>query len=162
MDNTPTALKLDHAIEKIDGQTYIIQAMRPSRVFVLGLELTKLIGEPFAAASMAGMDEDDDKAGEAASMAIRALMKNVDPDRFLEITQELMGAIEHRDGKTAEMITPEYFEQHFHAKSGRMLKLLGKALRFQFKDFFEELLAAVGSVMEQAADAKEKKKKQSA
>lgn len=142
-------VKLDHEFVTIDGEKYLIQAMRPSRVFVLGLELTKIIGEPFAAAAAAGQDENDEKAANAVSMAAKALMHNVDPERFLQIAQELMGSVELQ-GSNKKMLGGKEFDHHFHGKTGALLKLLGVCMQFQFKDFFAALLEAVGGVMDQA------------
>ena len=115
---------------KVDGQTYKVVLLPPTRALKIAMKLTKLIGEPMAA--MAGAGGDEISSAKALPAAVKALMERIDEDSVLDLIKEMIGTCV-KENKSLN------FEDEFHGRLGHLIKLFAAVLEVQFKDFFTDL-----------------------
>ena len=120
----------------VDGETYEIHVLPPTRSLKLLTKLAKIAGEPFA--QMAGAGKNEDKMAELLPMVFGALAKRLDDDVVISIIHQLVATAQF-DGK------PIQFERHFQAKLGTLFVLLKAILEVQYSDFFQSLTDLMGS-----------------
>lgn len=125
-------------IASVDNFNYKIVAFGPSQGFKLAARLMKFVGEPVAA--MASAAGNEAKALEVIPLAVKALCSNLDEDSVLSLIKELLTSVVYQNKQIN-------FEEHFQGRLGHMMKVVGKVVEFQFKDFFTELGDSFASAM---------------
>lgn len=146
-----------HKIVEVSGLKYMIVHPNPERAWFMGVQLMKIIGEPFA--SMATV-ADEASAGQAISGAVGTLMSNINPAESFSIMKEVLGHVEHH-GERKALLTGEDFTEHFRGRPGHMLKVFSAAVEFQFADFSAAIGDAIAAVFKRVEKAKAGKASQS-
>lgn len=123
----------------IDGEEYKLHALSPSQALKIAAKLTKIIGEPLA--RMSAADGKEDRVSEVLPMAVKALTERLDEDQIVSIIEQLLKCVSH-SGK------PITLNDHFQARLGRLIQLVGEILTYQFSDFFSAIGQAVAKVGE--------------
>lgn len=134
---------------EVDGFRYLITHPDPDTAWKMGIDLTKMVAEPFAA--MAIVSEDKSKLGESLAKAIKLLLNNIDPQQSLSLIKKLLSYVELQgevggDNKKMMMTDPAY-KSHFQGRHGSMVKLAVEVLIFQQKDFFAAISGGIAEMM---------------
>lgn len=135
----------------VDGSVYAITHQNPTKAFDLGIQLTKVLGEPVAAMAMAA--DDPEAAAQAVPFAIRSLLSNIKPGESIGLIKAVLSSVE-RQGDGKALLTGSVFDSHFQGRLGHMMKVFQAAVEFQFEDFFNAIGDAIASAMEKALSKK--------
>ncbi len=134
---------------EVDGFRYLITHPDPDTAWKMGIDLTKMVAEPFAA--MALVSEDKSKLGESLSKALKLLLGNIEPQQSLSLIRKLLAYVECQgavDGENKKiMMTDPGYKSHFQGRHGSMMKLAVEVLIFQQKDFFAAISGAIAEMM---------------
>jgi hypothetical protein len=136
MEDTRGSGELQKYVD-VDGRTYKVHMLSPSKAFKISAKLFKLIGEPMAALAASSDKKNEEKATQAIPMAVKALCHNLDEEAVLILIKELIATTSY-DNKSIN------FEDHFQGKLGLLMKLLVKIIEVQFGDFIEGMGALFG------------------
>lgn len=135
MNHPGRELDLNPVIQ-IDGHTFNVSLLTPTRAWELGAKLINLVGEPIAA--LAG-SENPDKMKEALPLAVKALGKNLSNPEALSIVQALFRQVSQQ----GRMIN---FDTYFLGQMGLMFKVLVKLIEIQFSDYFQGVVESVQQI----------------
>jgi hypothetical protein len=122
---------------EVDGSTYCVHLLSPSKALKLSFKLTKLVGEPMAQMANASQGKD---VAELLPIAVRALLSRLDENEVLGIIKEMVATctLENK---------PINFEDSFQGRLGHLVKLVAKVMEVQFSDFFAGLAETLGQTM---------------
>jgi len=132
---------------EVDGVRYLITHPNPEAGIRLGVELLKLIGE--SAASLAQVDPD--KASEALASAVKLLLQNLEPDKFVDITKRVLSTVEIQSDKKM-LINSTVYSAHFRGRLGSLMTLTAEALAFTHESFFNAIVDGVAVMMKKAGE----------
>lgn len=139
---------------EIGGFRYLITHPNPEVAWEIGIELTRLVGEPLSA--MAQSAGDEKKAAEALPNAVRALLNKVDPKQSLALIKRVLSWVELQGEVGADnkkmLLNDTGFKIHFHGRSGGPIRVASEALAFTHADFFDAIADGIASVMKKAGD----------
>lgn len=139
---------------EVGGMRYLISHPNPEIAWEVGVELTKYIAEPMASMSLSGGNEE--AAGQALPMAVRALLNKIDAKQSLELIKKILSWVEIQgpvDGPNKkQLITKEVFKIHFIGRSGDPLRLASEVVGFTHSDFFDAIADGVAGIMKKAGE----------
>ena len=122
---------------EIDGETYKIHLLPPTRALQFSVKLTKLIGEPLA--NMAAAQDKD--PAELLPLAVRALVSRLDEGEVVTLVKAMAETCTKNNQKIN-------FEADFQGRLGHLVKLVGKVMEVQFGGFFSGLSEMLGQAMQ--------------
>jgi hypothetical protein len=126
----------------VDGVQYKFQYMPPSKAFDLSARLGKLVMEPIT--MMAPAAGDDKKLVEMLPLAVKLLKSNLHEKEIWGIILELVRYVYIDGNKMIDV------DREFCGRMGHLLKVVGIAVEFQCKDFFEAVVQATAGLIEKA------------
>lgn len=142
-ENGRTVPEYQRVIE-VDGESYKLLSMSPSKAFELNVKLSKIIGGPVA--TLAESAGDADKAGALVPIAFEALQKNLDSKELWPLVTLLLKHCEYEK----QVITDATIEVHFKGRMGHMMKVVAHCIEFQCADFFLEIANSITGLMTKA------------
>lgn len=126
----------------VDGVQYKFQYMPPSKAFDLSARLGKLVMEPLGV--MATSAGDEDKLSQVLPVAMKMLKTNLNEKEIWAMILELMRYIYVDGNKMIDV------DREFCGRMGHMMKIVGIAIEFQCKDFFDAVVQAIAGLIEKA------------
>jgi hypothetical protein len=127
----------------VDGFKYLIKHQSPDIAWDIGVELSKLIGEPGAVMATS-------KEGEATTtlaIAVRSFLSKVNSKDSWSLVKRLLSSVECQGPEEGDikkiLLNDVGIKLHFHGKSGSIIKLVSKVVEFTHTDFF----VAIGDVI---------------
>lgn len=143
MEN-PGRVELQKYID-VDGVQYKFQYMPPSKAFDLSARLGKLVMEPLS--TMAAAGGDDKKLLDTLPLAVKVLKMNLHEKEIWGIILELMRYVFIDGNKLLDV------DRDFCGKMGHLMKVVGIAVEFQCKDFFDAVVQATAGLIDKAKSA---------
>jgi hypothetical protein len=122
---------------EVGGHKYIVTHPDPETAFKMGMEFSRLIGEPISALAGAGGGD----IGGAMQTAAKLLLQKLEPDMLFKILKKTLLYVELQKDEDAGdkqkmMMTETSLKLHFQGRHGDMLQLFVEAVAFQQADFF--------------------------
>lgn len=114
----------------IEGKSYKINTLPPSRAIKLLSKITKIVGGPMAL--MAGNGGDESKVEELIPQAMSVLVDKLDEDVVLGIVKEMVSCV-FVDNKSIN------FETEFMGKLGVLFDLCREVLEVNYSDFLGKI-----------------------
>ena len=138
---------------EVKGFRYLINHQNPEAAWDIGIELTKLIGEPMSSMATAG---NDSNAGAALSMAVKVLLSKVDSKSSWSLMKRILSSVEcqgpsHGQNKKI-LMTDIGIKSHFHGRTGAMLTLAGEVVSFTHEDFFDAIADGIATMMKKTSE----------
>lgn len=135
---------------EVAGFKYLINHPDPDTAILMGIDLTKIVGEPVAAMAIAGADPVS-----AMQNAAKLFLQKVEPQKTLSILKKVLSYVEllkNENNPHRTMLTDVVLKAHFQGRHGDMLQLGIEAMVFQQADFFLATKRTIQRVMNQTKE----------
>lgn len=117
----------------VDGKSYVINPYMASKGIRLLARLTKTLGLPLAHLLGGGGKAD---AGVVLPLAIQALTDRMEEEAVLQLIKDVLSSTLYENIPVSDV-----FDEHFQGGYGRLFKLLGEVVRYQYEDFLSVAVA---------------------
>lgn len=131
---------------QLDGREYSVSMFPPSQSLKILARLLKIAGVPLSKMAEAkSLDmEFADIAKEVLPKMISELCMRLDEKEIVSIIDELFTTVKCTAGEGESGTMPIKMDMHFHGRLASMLKMVGKVLEVQYRDFLADLGANAG------------------
>lgn len=133
---------------EIGGEKYKMRQFSATKGTKIFTRLLKVAGEPISkmiSAGSAAKKNDEAASNDLIAQAVGILASKLDENETLLLIKELLDSVQVYDPKgTLRNVGSDYFDIHFQGRIGLMLKVVGKVIAYQYKDFFSEFASLVG------------------
>lgn len=149
---------MEHEIQNskevtIGKQRYLITHPQVETAWEIGIELTKLIGEPISTMAVGGVS---DGAGQALAQAVRSFLGKLDAKTSFLLIKKILASVEYQ-GQEGEpnrktLLNDAAIKVQFQGNTGNMFRLAGEVVSFTHEDFFEAITNGVATMMDKATE----------
>lgn len=136
----------------INGRTFVFSYIPPTRAIVVEVELAKVLGSALFELLSTRKTNDSDELKKLGSVAIGAMLAQVDGDRMTALITTVMEFVSVGDGTNPARAV--VLDADFIGKPKEMWQVFVAALQFNFADFLpESLFASVRAAMQASSSS---------
>ena len=129
----------------IGSDDYVLTHLSPTKAFAVLTKLLKYFGQSMGAGladlSIENLEKLQDLDIKIPDM-VKTITANLDTKEAHDLMRELIEPISHE----GVMLKGQHFEAHFMGKISRIFQLLVEQVKFQFEDFFVEVVGLMSKI----------------